>query len=80
MDCTGGLWIQDKVYVAGSPQCSAPVVHPTLLTQGLHPEVAGLSEQRPADDDLLGCVERVPHDQGDACWVSTGSAQGSEPP
>lgn len=74
MDPTGGLWIQDKVYVAGSPWCSAPVVHPTLLTQGLHPKVAGLSEQSPADDGLLGCVERVPHDQGDACRISTGSA------
>lgn len=70
MDPTGGLWIQDKVYVAGSPWCSAP----TLLTQGLHPKVAGLSEQSPADDGLLGCVECVPHDQGDACRVSTGSA------
>lgn len=42
--------------------------HPTPLTQGLHPEVAGLSEQSPADDDLLGRVECVPHDQRDACW------------
>lgn len=74
MDPTGGLWIQDKVYVAGSPQCSAPVVHPTLLTQGLHPKVAGLSEQSPADDGLLGCVECIPHDQGDACRIITGLA------
>lgn len=74
VDSTGGLWIQDRVYVSRSPQCSAPVVHPTLLTQGLYPKVAGLSEQSPADDDLLGCVECIPHDQGDACWIRTGSA------
>lgn len=55
---------------------------PRALTQELHGEVAGLGQQAPADDGLLGGVQGVPHDERDACGDSgarcprAGTAQG----
>lgn len=65
VDSGHGCMSQSPVFCSLLPAPRQPS-HPTLLTQGLHPKVAGLREQSPPDDDLLGRVERIPHDQRDA--------------
>lgn len=59
-----------------APSSSSSLVPagPRALTQELHGEVAGLGQQAPADDGLLGGVQGVPHDQRDACGGQAGRA------
>lgn len=38
----------------------------SLITEKLDSKIAGFTEQSPLDDDLLCCVETVPHDEGQA--------------
>lgn len=61
------------------PSASLPSLPTSGLTQELDPEVAGFSEQRPANDNLLGRVESVPHDQRDT-WAGVKRGWGTGQP